>query len=77
MPHRLAASLLAATMLAAAPAAADQRFPATLAGHAFIPALSLIAPPADAPADAWVSGKFAGPGNLRVERPMSVMGNTG
>lgn len=77
MPTRLAASLLAATILAAAPAAADQRFPATLAGHALIPALSLIAPPADAPADAWVSGKFAGPGNLRVDRPMSVMGNTG
>jgi hypothetical protein len=82
MPHRLAAPLLAATMLAApllaaGPAAADQRFPATLAGHAFLPALSLLAPPADAPSDAWVSGKFAGPGNLRVERPMSVMGNTG
>jgi hypothetical protein len=75
--HRLAATLLGATMLAAAPAAADQRFPATLAGHAVIPALSLLAPPADAPAEAWVSGKFAGPGNLRVERPMSVMGNTG
>lgn len=77
MPQRLAASLLAATMLVATPAAADQRFTATLAGHAFIPALSLIAPPSDAPADAWVSGKFAGPGNLRVDRPMSVMGTTG
>jgi hypothetical protein len=72
----LAATLLAATMLAA-PARADQRFPATLAGHAAVPAMSLLAPPADAPADAWVSGKFAGPGNLRNDRPMSVMGTTG
>jgi len=77
MRNRLAAALLAATALAAAPARADQAFPARLAGHAFIPALSLLVPPADAPADAWVSGKFAGPGNLRVERPMSVMGTTG
>jgi len=72
----LAATLLAATMLAA-PASADQRFPATLAGHALLPAFSLLVPPADAPADALVSGKFAGPGNLRVDRPMSVMGTTG
>ena len=80
MPIRFAAALVAATALAAlpaAPASADQAFPARLAGHAFIPALSLIVPPADAPIDAWVSGKFAGPGNLRVERPMSVMGTTG
>jgi len=80
MPIRFAAALVAATALAAlpaAPASADQAFPARLAGHAFIPALSLIVPPADAPADAWVSGKFAGPGNLRIERPMTVMGTTG
>lgn len=74
---RLAAALLASTLLAAAPASADQAFRGVLAGHAALPALSLLAPPADAPADAWVSGKFAGPGNLRVERPMSVAGNTG
>jgi hypothetical protein len=72
----LAATLLAATMLAP-PAAADQRFPATLAGHAFLPALSLVMPPADAPPEAMMSGRFAGPGNLRVDRPMSVMGTTG
>ncbi len=61
--------------LAAAPATADALFPATLAGHAVIPALSLIAPPADAPRDAWVSGKFTT--GARVDTPMSVMGDTG
>lgn len=54
---------------------AEQVFPATLAGHAVLPALSLIAPPADAPQDAWISGKFTGP--ARNARPMSVMGDTG
>ena len=56
--------LLAATMLAALPAAADQRFDATLAGHAQLPAFTMALPPADAPRDALLSGKFAGPGNL-------------
>ncbi len=72
----LAASLLAATILAA-PAEADQRFPARLAGHALLPAFSLHLPPADAPAEAIMSGRFAGPRNLRNDRPMSVMGTTG
>jgi len=51
-------------------------FPATLAGHAYIPALTLIAPPADAPADAWISGKFTA-GAARVDAPMSLEGDTG
>ncbi|MFN8821493.1 MAG: glycerophosphodiester phosphodiesterase, partial [Betaproteobacteria bacterium] len=49
------------------PALADQRFEATLAGHAILPAFTMALPPADAPRDALVSGKFAGPGNLRVD----------
>jgi len=67
----------AALLCAALPASADERtFPAVLAGHAVLPALTLAAPPADAPRDAWISGKFAaGPG--RNDRPMSVEGNTG
>ena len=48
-------------------------FPATLAGHAKLPALSLIAPPADAPRDLWVSGKFTGP--ARNDHPMSSSGH--
>ncbi|MGL6211812.1 MAG: esterase-like activity of phytase family protein, partial [Paracoccaceae bacterium] len=55
--------------------AQETTFPATLKGHAFLPALSLIAPPSDAPQDAWVSGKFTTGGRLTA--PMSVMGDTG
>jgi len=69
---------LGAAALLSLPAAAQETetvFPATLAGHAVLPALSLIAPPADAPQDAWISGKFTGPG--RNGRPMTVMGDTG
>ena len=64
-----------ALIAAAAPAAAQETFPATLAGHAFLPALSLVAPPVDAPQDAWISGKFTGP--ARNGAPMSVPGDTG
>lgn len=67
--------LTLALCVAAAPAAAEENFPATLQGHAYLPALSLVAPPADAPRDAWVSGKFTGPARNGV--PMSVPGDTG
>ena len=56
---------------------ADQRFDSTLVGHAILPAFTMAVPPADAPRDALVSGKFAGPGNLRVDRPGAIMGDTG
>lgn len=59
----------------AAPALAEQTFPATLAGHAVLPAMSMLAPPADAPRDAWVSGKFTG--KVRNEVPMSIEGDVG
>lgn len=70
-------SLIAATALAAfsIPAFAEEVFPAKLAGHAFLPALTLITPPADAPRDAWVSGKFTG--KTRNHQPMSVPGDVG
>ena len=54
----------------ATPVAAEQTFPATLAGHAVLPAHTLVTPPADAPRDLWVSGKFTGP--ARNDAPMSV-----
>lgn len=72
-PCPVALSVLAA--IVAAPAAAEELFPATLAGHAFLPAFTLVAPPADAPRDLWISGKFTGEG--RNDQPMSVMGNVG
>ena len=54
---------------------AETTFPATLAGHALIPAFTMLTPPADAPKDAAISGKFTGP--ARNEVPGSVMGDTG
>lgn len=58
-----------------ATANAETVFPAKLAGHAYLPANTLIAPPADAPRDAWISGKFTG--KTRNENPMSVEGDVG
>ncbi len=54
---------------------AEAVFPATLAGHALIPAASYLMPPADAPADAKISGKFTGA--ARNEVVGSAMGDTG
>jgi hypothetical protein len=56
-------SLVLLAFLASAPAVGatetvEPTFPATLAGQAVIPAATFIAPPADAPGDARISGKF-------------------
>jgi len=69
--------LLSAAILGlVSPVHAEETFAATLAGHALIPATTFIAPPpADAPKDAAISGKFAGA--ARVMEPESVMGDTG
>ena len=67
----------AALLALSAPARADQRFEAVLEGHAILPANTLVQPPADAPADARVAGKFAGPGNRRVDAAGSLPGTTG
>lgn len=66
--------LLAAaiTALLCAPAAAQQTSPATLAGHAVLPAATFIPAPMDAPADLQVSGKFTT--GTRVEKPGTVEG---
>lgn len=62
---RAALLCCAAVIGLAAAAHADQRFEATLAGHAILPAFTMALPPADAPRDALVSGKFAGPGDRK------------
>ncbi|WP_376087464.1 esterase-like activity of phytase family protein [Roseomonas sp. CCTCC AB2023176] len=63
---------------AAQPAtAAETRFEAELAGHAILPAATFAQPPADAPADFRISGRWTGPGNLRVDAPESLPGTTG
>lgn len=69
--------LLATALLAAGPALADQRFEATLAGHAILPAATFTPPPQDAPPGFAVSGRFTGPGNARNEEVGSVAGDTG
>jgi hypothetical protein len=73
------ALLLAASLLAGSvgPALADQAFPATLAGHAILPAATFVAPPEGAPPGFATSGRFTGPGNVRVEQRGSIPGTTG
>lgn len=67
---------VALVALAAASAAhAQTAFPATLAGHALLPAKTFIEAPADAPADLKVSGKFTT--GTRVEAVGSVEGKSG
>ncbi len=65
----------AALLAGAAPILAEPVLPAKLAGHALLPAMTMVAPPEDAPRDAWTSGKFTGP--ARNDAPMSVAGDTG
>ncbi len=67
-------ALLAAAVLCLPRAQAQTEFPATLAGHAILPAPSFIAAPADAPADLRFSGKFTT--GVRVERLDSVEGRS-
>lgn len=69
------ALLASAAILPALSATAEETYPATLAGHAALPAFTLIAPPADAPRDLWIAGKFTGP--TRNEAPMTVPGTVG
>lgn len=69
----IALTLLAGAL--AAPAFAQQVFPATLAGHAVQPAATFIAAPKDAPQDLQVSGKFTT--GARVEKLASVEGQSG
>lgn len=67
--------LLAGLLASAATVQAEETRPASLAAFAAVPALTLEIPPANAPHDAWVSGKFTGP--ARVDAPMSVPADTG
>ena len=69
-----ALAVWAATILSLPHAHAQTEFTVQLAGHAFLPAPSFIATPADAPADLRVSGKFTT--GARVERLDSVQGRS-
>ena len=70
--HLLLGASLAALLLAAYPASAQTKFPATLEGHAVLPAMTLVPAPADAPQELQISGRYAGPPGQRVDTPESV-----
>lgn len=64
----------AALLALSGAAAADQTYPATLAGHAVLPAESFVEMPADAPADLKTSGKYTT--GTRVDALGTVMGKS-
>lgn len=70
--HLLLGASLAALLLAAYPASAQTKFPATLEGHAVLPAMTLVPAPADAPQELQISGRYAGPPGQRVDTPESI-----
>jgi hypothetical protein len=55
---------------------AQQMFPATLVGHAFLPARTFVAPPKDAPDSMRISGKYTAPDGKRRDTPESIPGTS-
>lgn len=72
----MAALLAAAFPLAASSAAAQSAFPATLVGHAALPAKTFIAPPKDAPESLKTSGKYTTADGHREDRIESIPGSS-
>ena len=72
------ATLIALAIGALAPLLthADQAFPATLAGHALLPAQTFLAPPKDTPASLAVSGKYTAADARRVDAVGSLPGHS-
>jgi hypothetical protein len=68
------ASIVLATATGAAFAQGEGEFPATLKGHAVLPAQSFVDAPADAPADLKTAGKYTS--GRRVDAVGSVMGKS-
>jgi len=62
--------------LLTAPAQGQQQFPATLAGHALLPAKAFIAPPQDAPDSLKVSGKYTAADGRREDRLETIPGTS-
>ncbi|KAA2213755.1 esterase-like activity of phytase family protein [Teichococcus oryzae] len=71
----LGGAALAQTAPAQGQAGSDRKVEARLAGHAILPAFTMALPPADAPRDALVSGKFTAA--ARQDRPGALPGTTG
>ncbi|MEM8588311.1 MAG: esterase-like activity of phytase family protein [Pseudomonadota bacterium] len=65
-----------ALALGTLPALAQEQFPATLAGHAMLPAATFAPAPADAPVYFQTSGRFTGPGNQRDDSLYTREGQT-
>lgn len=61
-----------AVVVLAVQAAAQTKYPAVLEGHAVLPAMTLVPPPADAPQELQISGRYAGPGGQRVDAPETI-----
>ena len=67
--------LLTLAIVSFAPlASAQPKFPAVLEGHAILPAMTLVPPPADAPPELQISGRYATPSPMRVDAPEIAMG---
>ena len=64
------------SLLAAASAQAQQAFPATLAGHAALPARTFVDAPKDAPASLRTSGKYTAPDARREDRLEAIAGSS-
>ncbi|MEM7710519.1 MAG: esterase-like activity of phytase family protein [Pseudomonadota bacterium] len=74
MPRSIVPFLLLAVPM---PSFTQDMVPATLAGHAVLPADTMSAPPADAPQDLWISGKFTSRDGQRADDPGSLDQETG
>jgi hypothetical protein len=70
------AGILAALFALTGAAGADQKFKSALAGHAMLPATTTVMPPADAPAYFRMSGRYNGPGGVRVDELGKIPGNS-
>ena len=74
--YRLCA-LFAVALVAPLDASAQQQFPATLAGHAVLPALAIaLDPPKDAPEAFAIAGKYTGPEWRRVDAIGTIPGTS-
>lgn len=74
MKTRLLLAIFGASLVLAQGAFAQTEFPATLAGHAMIPAKAFIPAPNDAPGDLKVSGKYTT--GKRIDALETVMGKS-
>ena len=63
-------------LCAALPVGAQQAFPATLTGHAALPARSFVEAPKDAPDSLRTSGKYTAPHGRRVDQLESIAGTS-